>query len=204
MTAWAYTIVRNELVLMPYWLRHYGAFCERLVVYDDASDDGTPDIVRAWGAELRTFPSSGAFDDTDMVTLANATYPEARGHADWVIWVDADELIYHPSVTARLSQLTQQGVTLPTINGYCMMADNLPSDPDAQLTDQVRTGIRVSRYDKPCVVDPQINIEWYAGRHEFNASGSVAGGADDPLKLLHYRWLAASIASSAARATFGG
>jgi hypothetical protein len=64
----------------------------------------------------------------------------------------------------------------------------LPADPNGQLTDQVRTGIRVSRYDKPCVVDPRLDLEWYVGRHEINVAGAVAGGADDPLKLLHYRW----------------
>jgi hypothetical protein len=31
--------------MLPYYLRHYERFCEQIVVYDNASDDGSQEIV---------------------------------------------------------------------------------------------------------------------------------------------------------------
>ena len=41
MTIWLYCICRNEARLMPYLLRHYETFVDKLIFYNDQSDDGT-------------------------------------------------------------------------------------------------------------------------------------------------------------------
>ena len=40
-----YTILRNERIILPYFLRHYGSFADCLVVYDDRSDDGSRELL---------------------------------------------------------------------------------------------------------------------------------------------------------------
>jgi hypothetical protein len=186
MSVAVYTIARNEAMLMPYFMRHYGSFAAKIVVYDDESDDGTPEIVTAGGGEVRPTSWHG-LDDKAMVELANSEYRNAG--TDWVIWVDADEFIYARDLPQALKQLTSQGVMLPMVTGYCMTADGLPTS-SGQIYDEIKTGFRAERYDKACVVNPSLPIAWAAGRHEFMLGAQAIRSVDgyEPLMLLHYRW----------------
>jgi glycosyltransferase involved in cell wall biosynthesis len=187
MSAWVYCVMRNEATILPYWLRHYSMFCDRMIIYDDQSDDGTADMAVKLGAEVRSYPFYG-MDDSLFVALANEQYKEARGQADWVIWVDADEFLYHPRIARRLKELTELGVTLPTVHGYNMTGDHPPTGP-GQIYDEIQTGFPHDRYNKPIVVDPTLDIAWTVGKHSINVSGPFVSNRDDPFKLLHYRWL---------------
>jgi glycosyltransferase involved in cell wall biosynthesis len=186
MSIWVYTVVRNEALLIRYWLRHYQSFCSRVIVYDDASDDGTREMVQASGAELRDCPWSG-LDDMLAAAFASQQYREARGQADWVIWVDGDEFIYHPAIESHLAHMQALGVTLPQVAGYSMFADQPPAG-DGQIYGEVRNGIPDERYCKPVVLDPYIDMQWGPGKHEFAANGVRDAGTSVQLKLLHYRW----------------
>jgi glycosyltransferase involved in cell wall biosynthesis len=186
---WAYTIVRNEARMLPWWLRWYGSFCERLIVYDDHSDDGTAEIVQAAdNAEVRVLPFSG-LDDGEHVRFAEATYPEARGKAHWVAWVDADELITDAQagmVDALIDHRTR-GVHLPVVQGWQMYAAQFP-DPAhyrAQLPAVVCSGLPDPNYSKAVIFDPQLELDFGIGRH------STAGAPLEPstLRLLHFRYL---------------
>lgn len=194
---WAYCLAYNERVLMPYWVRHYRTFCERLIVCDHRSDDGTAALAARLGADVRPYESA-TFDDTELADFATRTYREARGHARWIVWADADELVFHPRIGQRLDALEARGVTVPQVEGYCMVADRPPPAARAggrggrrQLYDLPGhgRGFRASRYDKPCVVNPAIDVTWHVGRHELIGAGVTRNnGGDDPLRLLHYRW----------------
>jgi glycosyltransferase involved in cell wall biosynthesis len=187
LSAWVYTVVRNEALLISYWLRHYATFCDRMIVYDDKSDDGTAEIATLGGAEVREYPGSG-LDDMTFVALANERYKEARGEADWVIWVDGDEFLYHPRMIEQLAALKVAGVNLPTVNGYNMVADGPPTG-SGQIYEEICTGFRHDRYDKPCILDPNLNLTWEVGKHAASAVEAVVTASDAPLKLLHYRYL---------------
>ena len=186
---WAYTIVRNEARMLPWWLRYYGSFCERLVVYDDASDDGTPELARAAGAEVRGLPWSG-LDDGESVRFAESVYPEARGRARWVAWVDADELIddgYGP-IAETLETLRARGIRLPQVQGWQMYASEFHSAsewPNMQLRDLVKRGVRDDNYSKAVIFDPELALSFGVGRH------STDGRPLEPstLRLLHFRFM---------------
>lgn len=190
-TCWAFTLAYNEAVLIPYWLKHYRAFCERVVVYVDAdSTDGTAGLAVEHGAEVRLHKTTG-LDDVAFVDFAQEHYKEARGRTDWVVWVDADEFLYHPTLKERLSALREQGVNLPQVQGYQMVGDAPPSGPKP-ITEQITKGIPAREYSKICVFDPELDVTWEPGKHTGNVGGTfVGGGGDDPLKLLHYRYLGA-------------
>lgn len=187
MIVWVYTVVHNEALMMPYWMRHYATFCDRLIVYDDRSDDGTQKIAAVLGADLRAYPGSG-FDDIEMVQFANNTYREAEGHADFVIWVDADEFLYDPNMRARLERFTAEGITLPLVQGYAMIG-NAPPSGDGQIYDEIALGFAHDRYSKPCILRPNIDLRWDVGKHWAKVNGNAKTNSDDPLKLLHYRYL---------------
>ena len=180
---WAYTIVRNEERLIGAWCDHYGAFCARLTVFDDESDDATVRLAAEHGARVRRYPGSG-LDDEAMVALANDVVQGARGRgqdgADYVIWSDADEFIYWPGgVAPRLAQLKQAGVRVPHVWGFEMHGE--PFSPN---------GFRHSIYDKPMVIDPWLKLEWQVGRHAVKVDGkqlSWLEHAPVDLAMLHYR-----------------
>jgi len=189
MTAWAFTIAYNEEILIPYWVRHYVTFCDKVVVYVDVdTDDATTILAEAEGAEVRSYEGDG-LDDLAFVAFAEEHYPEARGHADWVIWTDADEILYHPQIEQRLRELRRQKVNYPTVTGYSMTADAVPTTL-GQIYEEIQTGFHADAYSKVCVFDPDLDLHWQTGKHAATVNGEVRpDDGSDPLRLLHYRWL---------------
>src|SRR6185437_11174959 len=126
--AWAYALVYNEAPLIAYWVRHYLSFCEKAILYVDVdTDDGTAEIAEAEGALVRPWDGHGiGLDDDRFVCFANDTWPESTGHAQWVIWVDADEFLFHPHLIDRLDTMQEQGVTVPSTDYYVMVSENPP------------------------------------------------------------------------------
>lgn len=186
---WAYTLAYNESVLIPYWVRHYRAFCERVTVFvDDATDDGTDVLAARAGAEVRPTRTDG-LNDEGFVAFAREHYPTARGCADWVIWVDADEFLYHPRIGARLDALRAQDVTRPVVRGYQMVAA-APPVGRRPITQQITRGLPAREYSKTCVFDPALDVNWMPGKHTATITGpDVRDDGTDPLQLLHYRYL---------------
>jgi hypothetical protein len=190
MTAWAFCLAYNEATLIRYWVRHYREFCDKVIVYVDVNtDDGTETIAKQEGATMRPYSDSTGLDDIRYIDFAQEKYKEARGYADWVIWTDVDEILYHPHMHRRLAELKAHGVNVPVVNGYSMFA-NQPPVGQGQVYDEIRTGIPSPAYSKVCIFDPMLDIKWTTGKHdatfEQTAIRNVAG---EPFKLLHYRWL---------------
>jgi hypothetical protein len=108
-----------------------------------------------------------------------------------VVWTDVDEIVYHRRLTERLAEFKAQGINLPSTAGYSMLSQNPPTGP-GQIYEQISRGIRAREYAKVAVFDPNLDIQWFAGKHDVIAASGLAIRRDDgsdPLKLLHYRWL---------------
>lgn len=193
MTIWLYCICHNEARLMPYLLRHYTPWVDKLIFYDDASDDGTAQLIAAAPqTELRPWTGSSGMVDDEFLELANRQYREARGQADWVLWIDADEFIYHPQVREVLARYQQEGVTVPLVAGYAMIATALPKG-EGQIYDYIKTGMPSPEWSKRVVFNPNIDMRWHVGRHSLFVDASnqsqIIPSAQADLKLLHYRYL---------------
>jgi glycosyltransferase involved in cell wall biosynthesis len=189
---WAYCLAFDEAPIIHYWVRHYRTFCERVIVYVDTdTTDGTGRIAADEGAEVRYHRTGGVLDDVGFVAFAQDRYKEARGQADWVVWVDADEFLYHPRMPERLTELRAAGVTYPLVAGYTMVADAPPAGP-GQIYDEIRRGIPSPEYGKPCVFDPALEVAWSPGKHSATTTGNATrDDGSDRLRLLHYRYLGA-------------
>jgi glycosyltransferase involved in cell wall biosynthesis len=46
MKIWAYAICWNEEVMLPYYLKHYEKFCEKIIIYDNMSTDNSRNIIK--------------------------------------------------------------------------------------------------------------------------------------------------------------
>jgi glycosyltransferase involved in cell wall biosynthesis len=188
MTIWLYCICRNEIQILPYFLRHYVPWVDKLIFYDDQSDDGTRQLIQATPkTELRNWPGSSGLDDAAFLDFANEQWKEARGKAEWVIWVDSDELLYHENMIPLLADYLATGVELPQIRGYTMFSREFPTTT-GQIYEQVRAGVPDDVWNKPSIF--RGNMHWTMGRHGMDwTKVSLKSSPTVEIKLLHYRGL---------------
>lgn len=188
MTIWLYCICRNEAPIAPYFLRHYAPWVNRMIFYDDQSDDGTREIIKGYdNAELRDWHGSHCIEDNEFTAFHNEQWKEARGKADWVMALDADEFLYHPNILEVLERYLKEGVEVPQVEGYTMIARKFPNT-SGQIYDQIKTGVRDGCWDKKAVF--RVHIHYTIGRHGLDfAQFNPKSSATCELKLLHYRCL---------------
>lgn len=194
---WAFAHCRNEAAMLPYFLRYYAAFCDQIHIFDDGSTDGSQDIVKAHPkATLHPLQMDG-LDEDALLALANEKYPMARGKADWIMWPDIDEFVWHPKILDCLALFRKKGYVICRTLGFNMGGKELPADDGvSQLTDIYRTGWRAPVYSKPIVIDPDKHVAWSRGKHTAQETGHLVSPWENEyaphpwrLRLLHYRFL---------------
>jgi hypothetical protein len=188
LTIWLYCIFGNEAQLMPYFLRHYAPLVDRLIMLDAMSDDGSADMARSCSnAVVQPSAIGGTLDSIVVSKYSSEKAREARGKADFVLWVDCDEFLYSPIPLRELLRgYKAQSLRAIKATGYQMLADEFPIGAD-QLTSIVRRGVRDAEYDKMAIFDPILDVTWSPGHHNCYISGAVAHQSNE-VKLLHYRY----------------
>jgi glycosyltransferase involved in cell wall biosynthesis len=95
------TRVRNEQYIIQDTLDHMSEFCDKIVVYDDASIDRTPEICR-YHPKVKEVISNKHWDSIrsraewqNRRELLNVSKQHA-GPDDWFVYMDADERIEFP------------------------------------------------------------------------------------------------------------
>lgn len=96
--------VRNEDVFVEQAIRNVAAFCDRILVVDHLSTDGTPETLRRLAAE---------YDHLVVRREANSAVAHRllepyAGTPTWVLRVDGDEL-YDPAGLTRVRDLLDEG-----------------------------------------------------------------------------------------------
>jgi len=184
-----YTMCYNEEILMPYFLRHYESFAERIFVFDHYSDDNTVKIVNA-SQKTTCVPYGiyGEVNDSVLLKMKNEAYKSSRGDADWVMVVDVDEFVYHPNLIALLKEYITKGITLPKTDGCDMVSDEVLSHP-GQIYEVIKRGVRDSMFSKRAVFNPSLDINYFPGAHKCNPSRGFIESDKADIKILHYRFL---------------
>ena len=184
----------NEAEILPYTLRHYGQFCNRIVLHDGFSTDGSRELAREFGAEVVDMHSDGV-NDTKFKTLKETCW---RGtDADWVITPDADELIYFPEgPMSTLGSYEAAGEAVIKPHGFEMFSDEMPKLDGGQIYDQIRYGAPDDTwYAKAILFSPKRieSIVFSAGSHTCWATLKNGQKISDPqvktnppCYLLHY------------------
>lgn len=90
-----FVITWNDIKLLPYMIRFYrerlGLAGLRISVYDNESDDGTPEVARALCCHVHSFSTGGKFDDLVHIDIKNHKWKESE--AEWILVIDVDEWV---------------------------------------------------------------------------------------------------------------
>lgn len=181
----------NEERFLPYFLRHYTAFASQITIWDNESTDRSIEIAGSFpNTRILSRDSGGELRDDILRDFKNECWKEVAGTADWVVVVDVDELLHHPSLLAYLRECRAKGITLPWPTGYEMVSKTFPST-SGQVYEEIREGVEDDWYSKPAIFDPGAitEINYIHGAHSCEPIGRVVEDRSPELKLLHYRFL---------------
>lgn len=179
----AHVLAWNESETIALTVKHYLQFCTDVIVWDNHSDDGTPDIARALGAKVKTFGKPGEFSDRVNMELKNEAWKKihpGKDRRDYVIVCDADEIL-------RLPDWLEFAPKYPSIfktQGWNVFSHDVPRESWLEITN----GHPENNYSKSVIFDPKqiTDINYRVGAHVCSPKGNVIW-SDETLWLLHYR-----------------
>lgn len=185
-----FTICYNEEVMLPYFLRHYSSFCDKITIYDNYSTDRSDEIMRANPkVEVRKYDSGNEIRDDIYLEIKNNCWKGSK--ADWVIVGDIDELLVSRIHKAFLPTLlnTVPGCSILMPSWYDMISKELPA-ADGQIYDELPFGV-FNPNTKALIFRPdRINeINYAPGAHFIDPKGDVNILNTDALIVLHYKYL---------------
>lgn len=192
----AFLLCWNEKELMPFVIRHYQKFCDKITIMDNWSTDGSDKLAESLGCEVIKFGNK-YFDDSENMRIKNECWKGSD--ADWVIIADFDEVPFFSfvhtndeyewdlSLTDLHTNLVIQkeyGVTIIKTIGWQIMSNEMPKNNLLEITN----GYEFSNYAKNIIFNPQkiTAINYNPGAHTINPVGEVVY-SKDPLYVLHYK-----------------
>lgn len=181
----AFIVGWNEAETIRLTLSHYNSFCEKVTLFDNYSTDGTPDIARSMGAEVKQFGTPGVLSDDDYLTVKNNCWKRSKSR--WVVVCDADEILwdgYEKRTKAVFKMAADMGATIFQTVGFDVVSRYMPKNDFLEL----RNGFQNENYSKTVCFDPmaikEINFKY--GCHVSKPKGNVVY-YERPLVLMHYR-----------------
>ncbi|OGW54432.1 MAG: hypothetical protein A2Y81_01970 [Nitrospirae bacterium RBG_13_43_8] len=105
-------IVKNEEAYIAQCLSSVDPVIDEMIVVDTGSTDRTKNIARVFGAQVHAFQWTDNFAEARNFSLAQA-------HGDWILVLDADEIISsrdHAALTELIKKQKQVGYSFTTKN----------------------------------------------------------------------------------------
>jgi glycosyltransferase involved in cell wall biosynthesis len=179
-----YVICYNEEVMLPYFLRHYSEFCDRIIVYDNYSTDRTEEICKQNPkVEVRKYDSGNQIRDDIYLQIKNNCWKDSE--ADWVIVVDMDEFVYHENIVGVLESTWATVIEPPMFN---MISEKLPKGA-GQIYDEVKFGLPGGAKRNMFRPGEIREINYEPGCHGATPEGNIIFEEGTKIKTLHFRYL---------------
>lgn len=169
------SMVKDELDVIEGSLRRMAAEVDHLVVADNASSDGTSDVLWALARELPLTvvedPEVGYYQSAKMTHLANVA---ERMGADWVVPFDADERWYSPF--GRIAEVLARHPAASILTAE--LYDHVPSAADGEVGDPMdRIAWRRTAPTPLCKVAcrPRASVRIHQGNHGADYGSTIGG-----------------------------
>lgn len=162
-------IVRNEDAFIRDCLESVRGVVDEMIVVDTGSTDDTIEICRLFGATVLTYAWGDDFAAARNHGLAHAT-------GDWILWLDADEVVEPEDVSHLQAALCSDVSDLFTIHliNYCGETANL--DESFQMS-----ALRLFRNHQ--------GIRFQNRIHESLNVSDAKHAADLPVRVYHYGYM---------------
>jgi glycosyltransferase involved in cell wall biosynthesis len=187
-----YLLCFNEEKMILHTLNYYSKICSKIIIIDNQSTDDSISLASKYkNVDIKQLNSGNEFVEDRLTESRNNCWKGST--ADYVIVCDMDEFLYDENLLEKLVMAKQQGVIMPMIIGYNMMSQDFPSNYNKLITEQVKHGVKSSRFDKKIIFDPKRvkEINYRPGAHlsypVFFEDNVVYPLLE--LKLLHYKYL---------------
>ena len=189
----------NEEQILPFFLRHYEKFADRITVYDNYSTDGSWDVLNSHPlVQAVRYDTGGLLSNDTFLSIKNHSWKKDVGGTDWQVVCDIDELIWHHDIRALLARYDSEGVTFPRVAGFNMAHDRFPEGDPRQLWEFIKLGAPFYRpsFNKRAVFKPTErnlkrkglrDINYRPGCHSCAPDGTVVESGRTDIRLLHYR-----------------
>lgn len=175
----AYVIAWNEGETIHLTIKHYQRFCTRIVIYDNHSTDRTAEIAKSMGCAVKKFGVPGELSDSAYKEVKNNCWKDSR--FDWVIVVDADEILYHHNITRIIDN---SKANIFKTFGWNVFSHDMPVNDWLDIT----YGHHEANYSKSVIFKPKElhEINFHIGAHWSTPKGQLRYD-DNLLTLFHYR-----------------
>lgn len=177
---WGIAMVRNEADIIATTVAHMLTQVDHVLVADNLSDDATPDLLAASGAEVIADTDPAYRQAEKMTALAHRA---AENGATWVVPFDADEIW-----VAHDGRIGDVLAGIPDMVAEAVLFDHVPTATDGDDPDPVaRIGWR--RRDPgyfpkvACRTDPTLVIEMGNHAASYRTDPTFRTGA---LTIHHY------------------
>ncbi len=187
------TMVYNEKILLPQFLRHYAPQVDTIFLLDNESDDGSIAGTSSYSnVEISTISTGGTLNDATQMKVKMALKRACIGKYDYVLLVDADEFVVPKgggSLRQTLSGLEEREIF--GTHGFNMFQGPLerPYNPSIPLLYQRQWGVESKEaYSKPIIVRPESSAEFVTGFHRLRnrENDSLKPPSPTFFLLLHY------------------
>jgi glycosyltransferase involved in cell wall biosynthesis len=131
--------VRNESMVLPHTLRRLISERIPFVVLDNESSDGTRELVlseefRPWLMSLTSLPFSGSFNLAEQLAAKEGLISTLN--ADWVIHLDADEVLQSPvageGLLDAIARVDRAGYNVINFDEFVFLPTEVAFDSCAQ------------------------------------------------------------------------
>jgi hypothetical protein len=161
------TMVYNERINLPIWIRHYTSHCPgaTLFVIDHGSDDGsTNDLL---GVTVIPFPHT-PFDDQTRIEIVSDFQHALLRLYDVVIYTDCDEMVVadpriHASLSGFLAAVGSDVISPVGLNLHHLLGSEAPIDLRSPILGQRRYVRFASSMCKPSIA--RVPLLWVPGFH---------------------------------------
>jgi len=179
----------NEEKIIPSFLKHYENWVDRIIVYDNKSNDNSVKILTEHPkVTIISYDTGGEIRDDAYLQIKNNLWKNSIGRADIVIVCDMDEFLYTENIGTLIRNFNDSSATIIKPVGYDMIIEDFDITKSVDLLSDVKYGIRHNHFDKLCMFKPSEikEINYNFGCHVANPSGNVKY-FDGDVKLLHYK-----------------